>query len=121
MGTALIEIVVTIGFIVIALFGYFAALRTVFLTRVIKRQSLAQQVAIKKMEELKVTPFASLPVSGPFTDPALVALPEAQGFLTLADYDGNAALKEATVIVTWQEGGDLKKAELKTLITPGGI
>lgn len=120
-GIALIEIVVTIGLITIALFGYFAALKTVILTRTVKHQALAQQVAIKKIEELKALPFVSLPATGAFTDSALSVLSQAQGILTVADYGGSTAIKEITVSITWLESNGSKSVELKTLLTSGGI
>lgn len=109
------------GLIAITLFCYFAVLKTVTLTRFAKHQALAYQVAIKKIEELKSVPFASLPASGPFTDSALSALPQAQANLTVANHGGSAGIKEITVTISWQENGVTKNVEVKTMLTGGGI
>jgi prepilin-type N-terminal cleavage/methylation domain-containing protein len=120
-GFTLVELIVGLGIIAAALFSYFAVLKTVTLTRFAKHQALAYQVAVKKIEELKTLPFASLPAGGPFSESALSALPQAQANLTVADYGGSASIKEITVTVGWQESAGGKSVELKTLLTGGGI
>lgn len=120
-GFTLIELVVALGLIAVTLFGYFAVLKTVTLTRFAKHQALAYQVAIKKVEELKAVPFGSLPVSGSFTDSALAALPQVQANLTVADYGGSAGIKEITVTISWQESAGAKNVQVKTILTSGGI
>lgn len=121
LGFTLVELIVTIGLIVIALFSYFAALKTITLTRFAQHQALSYQVALKKVEELKSLPFSSLPSSGPFTDSALSVLSQPQANLTINDYNGSAQLKEITVTISWQETNKTKTVELKTLLTEGGI
>ena len=120
-GFTLIDVVVALGLIAITLFCYFAVLKTVTLTRFSKHQALAYQVAIKKIEELKAVPFASLPTSGPFTDSALTALLQAQANLTVANHGGSASIKEITATISWQENGVTKNVEVKTMLTNGGI
>ncbi|MEK7508433.1 MAG: prepilin-type N-terminal cleavage/methylation domain-containing protein [Patescibacteria group bacterium] len=120
-GFTLIELVVALGLMAIALFGYFAVLKTVTLTRFAKHQALAYQVAIKKIEELKAVPFGSLPVSGSFIDSALSALPQVQANLTVANHGGSAGIKEITATISWQENGITKNVEVKTMLTSGGI
>lgn len=120
-GFTLIELVITIGLMVVALFSYFVVLQTVASTRFLKHQTLSYQVALKKVEELKSLPFSSLPSTGPFTDSALSVLSQPQANLTISNYGGSAQLKEITVTISWQEMNKTKTVELKTLLTEGGV
>lgn len=120
-GFSLVEVVVTFGLIVVALFSYFAVLKTVTLSRFAKHQALVYAVAAKKIEELKSLPFSSLPASGAFIDSALSSLSGAQANLTINNYGGSANIKEATVSISWPDLGGVKNVEIKTLLTEGGI
>lgn len=120
-GFTLIELVVTIGLMAVTLFSYFVVLQTIAANRFLQHQTLAYQVALKKVEELKSLPFASLPAGGSFTDSALSVLSQPQASLTISDYGGSAQLKEATVIISWREMAQTKQVEIKTLLTEGGI
>ena len=120
VGFSLVEVVVTFGLIAVALFSYFAVLKTVTLTRFAQHQALAYAVAAKKIEELKTLPFASLPPSGAFTDSALSPLTNAQANLTITNYNDSADIKDVTVSISWQDAGGVKNVDIKTLLTEGG-
>ena len=73
------------------------------------------------MENLRETPFGSLPPSGPLTDSDLTRLPGGSASLVISDYLASNVIKDALVTVSWSESGVVKKVELRTLISQGGI
>lgn len=120
-GLSLVEIIVTIGLIAMTLLSYFMVLKTTALTRLSQRQTLAYQIALKKVEELKSLPLSALPASGFFSDTALSALPQASANLIIGDYAGSTQIKEVEIIIIWQEANGQKEVKINTLLTEGGI
>jgi len=120
-GFSLIEIVISLALIAVTLIGYYAALRTITLTRQSKHQSLAVQLATKKIEELKATAFSSLPSGGVIDDPLLLSLPSATSTFSLADYSGSNQIKKVTVTIKWQEPNGQKTVEFTSLLIANGL
>lgn len=120
-GFSLIEIILAFFLIGVAITIFFSTIGSFLWTKGGKDQQLATRIAIKKMEEIRNTPFSSLPSSGPFSDPDLSKLPSGSGNLTVTDWNGNSGIKAVTVKVSWQQAQGTKEVRLDTLITKGGI
>lgn len=120
-GFTLIELVVALGVTVIGLMLFAVVVSTIPLTRTSRNQNLAYHIAAKKIEELRNTPFASMPASGTFSDPGLSDLNGSTAALTVSDYQSSADIKEVRVSVSWLQEDDQKSIELETLIYDGGV
>jgi prepilin-type N-terminal cleavage/methylation domain-containing protein len=121
-GFSLLEVVVSLFIIAVMLALYQVSLDSITLSRSAKDQDIALRVAGGKMEELRALGYASLPASGPFTDPQLSLLPGSSASLAVSDF--NPKTKQATVTVSWLEPGSSpgRSVSLTTLITKlGGL
>lgn len=119
-GMSLIEVIISMGMLAVLLILYAGALNIVAHTKKLKYENLAYHVASKQMEELRATPFASLPASGSISDAMLSQIPSGNGTFTTADYASYSGMKEITVTVTWNDGKS-KQFQLKTLASAEGI
>lgn len=120
-GFSLIEVIIALGIVLTTLIVFGVVVNTVPLTRTARNQNLAYHLAGKKIEELRHTDFASLPGSGPLTDTGLAHLASSTIALTMADYEGDSDIKQATVVVEWYEGATARDVALTTLIGKGGL
>lgn len=120
-GFSLIEVIIALAVLLLAVSVFGVALSTTPLTKTSKNQNLAYHIAAKKIEDLRNTQFATLPASGPFSDPALSNLPLAAANLLISDYSGSSQIKQAAVTVNWNEGGTPRFVTLETLISQGGL
>jgi len=120
-GFTLIELIIGLALTVGALALFGVILSTVPLTRESRNQNIVYKVAGKKIEELRVTPFASLPSSGVFTDSGLNDLTSSTAVLTVSDFGGNTEIKQINVSITWDEEGTARNLSLDTLIIDGGL
>jgi prepilin-type N-terminal cleavage/methylation domain-containing protein len=120
-GFTVIEVVVSLFIFGVMLMVYIASANTVILNRNSKHKQTAYRVAAGAIEQLRATPYASLPNSGSINDPLLSELPTGQGTLSISPY--NAKTKQVTSTVTWRNPGNnsLRSFSLTTLITEGGI
>lgn len=120
-GSTIIEILISLFIFGIVLVIYSAASNTLLLNKGAKNQQLAFRIASNQMETLRATSYASLPGSGPLSDPLLSSLPSGTASLQASDY--NEDVKEFTVIVSWREVGNsnTRTVTLTTLITEGGL
>jgi len=84
-------------------------------------QSVAARIATTEIENLRKTSYASLPASGPFTDPDLAKLTSSTATLTISDYQSSADIKQATVKIDWLQNGSPRQIILDTLIYKNGI
>lgn len=114
------EVVISLLFIAIIIVLYSAAMNTVTLSKKQRYENYAYHVANKKMEELRLTPFNSLPASGSVVDPMLSNIPSGSGSFVVQDHAGYAGLKEIIVTVTWNDGNS-KQVVLKTVAGLGGL
>jgi type II secretory pathway pseudopilin PulG len=112
-GFSLVEVLVTIAFILIILSVCLTLTSTLRSIRHIQWETLAYNVAKNKMEELRSTPFSSLPVSGSFGDPQLSRLPSGSGLLEIS----GSNLKNIKVIVSWVQESKTKNYTLETYFT----
>lgn len=120
-GFSLIEVIIGLGLLLVTLIIFAVAISTVPLTRTARNQNLAYHLAAKKMEELRNTPYASLPAGGSFTDPGLLSLPMPSASLAVSSYQGSADIKTVTVTVAWNEAGAGRNVELWTLMSKTGL
>src|SRR5690242_15187277 len=96
-GMSLMEVIVTMFMLSVMLAFYIAALNTLAITKKTTYEDLAYHAANKQMETLRNTPFASLPSSGPFTDPQLSQIPSGSGSFEINSYTGYSGMKEIWV------------------------
>ncbi len=120
-GFTIIEVVISLLIVAAGLVIYSSSANSVILNRNTRHQEIALRIAVTKIDDLRTTPFASLPASGSFTDPLLSSLPSGQANLTVSDL--NSKTKQITVAVSWQESGSNPShtVSLNTLITQGGL
>lgn len=92
-----------------------------------RSESLAKDVAGKKMDELRRLGYASLANGqNSFTDPALNNLAQGSGVYEVSDCPvevctGSEEMKKVVIMVRWQEKGQTQSTALTTLISEGGI
>jgi len=84
-------------------------------------QSVAARIATKEIETLRKTDYASLPSSGPFTDPDLSKLTSSSANLTINSYQSSPDVKQATVTINWIQNGSPRQVILDTLIYKNGL
>ncbi len=121
-GFTLIEVIIALALLMATIIIFSSVLSSIPLTKAARNQNLAYHIAAKKIEELRNTPFNSLPSSGSFSDPALNKLENASGALTVADYEGASDIKKVTVTVVWTDPvGPAKSVALETLMSKNGL
>ncbi len=120
-GFSLIEIIISLGLILITITIFGVAVNTLPLTKNTRNQNVAYHIAAKKIEELRNTQFASLPASGAFTDPGLLELASSSADLVVADYEASNLIKKVTVTVKWSEQANLRTFVLETLMSSNGL
>lgn len=121
-GFLIIEVLIALAIFLVTLTIFGLAVSTIPLTKTARNQNLAYHIAAKKLEELRDTPYASLPVNGTssFSDTGFGSLPSPTGQLVIANY-GSGPVKLITVTVTWQESGTARTAILETLMSNPGL
>lgn len=126
-GFSLVEVVLGSLVVVLVVFIILNIPPSINLIGRSKQESLAKDIALKKIELLRSSQYDTL-ANGvtPITDPRLVSLPSASGQATIEDCpvsictEGETA-KRITVQVSWKSSGDTKQIKLITLLTEGGI
>lgn len=90
-------------------------------------QSLAREVAIKSIEDIRQTPYANLSNGDvDLADPRIRQLPSGSGTKSIADCDPTVCTqgeiaKQVTITISWKENGSPKNLVIKTLVTDGGL
>lgn len=120
-GFSLIEAIIGLAIIILTITIFGGVLNTLPLTKHARNQNLAYHLAAKKIEELRNTPFSSLPPGGSFTDPGFSDLASGSGSLTVANYSGSGSIKQLTVTISWSEGASSKNLTLETLMSDKGL
>lgn len=120
-GYSLIEVIIALAIVLVMLVIFGGAISTIPLTKTARNQNVAYHIAAKKIEELRNTPFASLPGSGSFSDTALAELPGSTAALTAVNYQGSSIIKHFTVQVSWTENQTSRNVTLDTLIGEQGL
>lgn len=126
-GVSLIEVlmvILIIGFIVMVVAIVPQSIR---LTGVSSQQSLANQIAAKRIEDLRLLTYSSL-ANGTtsITDSRISSLPEGSGSAIISDCpvgvcNNSESIKQVKVIVNWKENGQDKNVTVTTLIGDGGL
>ncbi len=126
-GFSLMEVVVVVmiaGFIVIILAQLPNSLGLIGNS---KHESLAKQIAAKKIEDLRSQTYDNL-VNGQavVTDSRFSELPSASGEVLVEDCPAtickdNEQTKKITVTINWKDTGKDKKLNVNTLISKGGL
>lgn len=122
-GFSLIELVIALGVVALTVFVFGIAVSSLPLTKSTRNRNIAYHAAAQKLEELRNTPFASLPASGSFSYPIFSELTNASGQLTVSSYSGYDPnqIKAAAVTVTWYENGVAYNVRLDTLLSDSGL
>lgn len=121
-GFSLIETIIALGLVLATIFIFSSALSALPLTKSVRNQNVAYHIAAKRVEELRNTPFASLPASGGnFTDLGLANLASSTANFTIGNYESSTQIKQVTVTVTWWEQAVAKNVILETLISNSGL
>src|SRR5574340_742736 len=116
-GFTIIEVLIALFIVGLTLIIFSVASNSVILNRETARRDIAHRIAASEMQDLRGTPYASLPPSGSFSSPLLPHLPEGQASRDVTDY--NPDTRQVTVTVTWREPGSAagQSLVLTTLIT----
>lgn len=117
---SLIEVLVSLFIVGALIVLYAAAFNVTIMSRFMRSENLAYHIASKRMEELRNTDYAALPVTGTFSDPALASLQSGAGAYTRSDYSSYAGMQELVVTVTWFDGRS-RSVSIRTLVGTGGI
>ncbi len=119
-GMSLIEVLVSIAMIGGLIVLYAAAFNVAALTKKMRNENLAYHIASKKMEELRQTPYASLPSSSPFSDTELSSLPSSSANFSVGNFGTYTGMKELVVTVNWNDGLP-RSVVIRSLAGTGGI
>lgn len=120
-GFMLIDLLLTLVFATTLIMLLLVTATTLTQTYKSNLQSVAARIATKEVENLRQTTYASLPLSGSFSDPDLSKLPSGSTNLTISSYLTSADIKQATITVNWIQNGAVKQIILNTLIYKNGI
>jgi hypothetical protein len=126
-GLSLIElimVVMAVAFLALLIVNLPSSISTISKSR---HTSIARDIVTKKIDAFRKADYNSLSNGlNSFSDPNLNNLPRAAAIYGIEDCPlsvcalGESA-KKVTVKVSWNETGDIKKVELSTIISEGGI
>ncbi|KKQ66423.1 MAG: hypothetical protein US86_C0005G0034 [Candidatus Daviesbacteria bacterium GW2011_GWA2_38_24] len=92
------------------------------------RSSLAKDILLKKIEDIRSTSFDSLASSTTISDPRMNKLSDASGSITVEDCPLTVCkngeeddVKQVTLEITWQDGTQTKQSKLTTLVSKNGL
>ena len=118
-GFSLVEILISIGLICMIVFMCKSLLSVAPIARSVSNEDVALKIASHEIEELRALGYASLPVSGSFSDLMLSSLPGGSASIAISDYD--AKTKQVTVTVSWVESAiGNRSVALTTLLSQIG-
>jgi Tfp pilus assembly protein PilV len=120
-GFSLLELLIAFFLITVTVFVFLKTTDTLGRITRGKHQTTAYHIASKKIEEFRNSSFASLPSSGPFSDPQLSSIPQGSGTITVDNYQSSTKIKQITVAVSWLEQSAPRQISLSTLISEGGL
>jgi hypothetical protein len=112
--------VITVAIIGVIAVIYQLALSNSLVIRTASSKEVALRIASNKLEEMRNLGYASLPVSGSFSDAQLLTLQNATGTLSISEYASTT--KKVQVTVSWSDPGvpTVQSLMLVTLITRTG-
>lgn len=126
-GVSLIEIllsIVLIGFIILAVNNVPNSIRLIGSSQ---KQSLAKDIASKEIEQLRLKGYNNLANSTvSVVDSRLSSLPQSSANAVISDCpvtvcSNNETIKQIVVTVSYQDDTQIKKVQLNTFISQGGI
>lgn len=126
-GFSLIEVVLGAFVVVLIVFIIMNIPPSINLIGRSKQESLAKDIALKKIELLRASDYNNLANgSSPISDPRLASLPQGSGQSIIEDCPlnictHNEVAKKITIKVTWKSSGDSKEVKVVTILTEGGI
>jgi prepilin-type N-terminal cleavage/methylation domain-containing protein len=119
-GMTLIEVLISLAMVGGLIVLYAAVFNISLQTRTMKYENLAYHIASRKMEDIRNTPYGTLPASASFADPLLTQLPLSAANFTINDFITYSGLKEVVVTVNWTDRKS-RNVVIRTLIGTGGI
>ncbi|OGE76806.1 MAG: hypothetical protein A3C85_03285 [Candidatus Doudnabacteria bacterium RIFCSPHIGHO2_02_FULL_48_21] len=120
-GFSLVELIVALAVVMVAILLFGVAVSSLPVIKGTRNRNIAYHAAAQKIEELRNTPFASLPGSGSFSYPILSSLASSTAQLTVSNYLGDSEIKQAIVVVSWFENSGTQSVRLDTLISNSGL
>jgi Tfp pilus assembly protein PilE len=126
-GVTLIElilVVLTIAFLALLINNLPSSISSINKSR---HASIARDIVTQKLDSLRKLTYTNLSNgTNDFTDPNLTNLPNSTAIYIVEDCPASIctsseASKKVTVEVSWKESGDIKKIQLVTLVSDGGI
>lgn len=131
-GFSLVEILLVIGIVAFILLIIGSLPSTFGLIGNSNHQSLAKQIATKKIEDLRSLGYDNIcdPTGGPCTDPItdsrLISLPKSSGNAIISVCPINVCtssekVKQIEVTINWSDSGKDQSIKLSTFISKGGL
>ncbi|OGD58942.1 hypothetical protein A3I57_02975 [Candidatus Beckwithbacteria bacterium RIFCSPLOWO2_02_FULL_47_23] len=128
-GFTLIEIALSLVFILAMIVILLTASGTFRTTRKGNLQGVATKIASRQIENLRNTAFASLPNCPSPTgcsitsaeEPDLSKLPSGSATKTLDDYEASTKIKQVLIKVNWTENAAPQEIKIETLISENGL
>ena len=120
-GFSLVEVLIAVFIVLILTTILLTTATTLTQTHFSNLQTIASKIASSEIETLRETSFASLPSSGPISDPNLTKLPSGTETLAISNYQSDSTIKLITVTVNWQVNGSPRQLKMETLIHQNGI
>lgn len=120
-GFGIIEVVVTLFLIGVTLLMFAIVSNSVVLNKYNKYKEVALRIAEHELQELRTTPYASLPSSGSLSNTQLSSIPQGTATLTITEIE--TGLSEADVVVSWQNpsGTGTQQVSLSTYLWQTGL
>ena len=128
-GFTLIEIALSLVFILAMIVILLTASGTFRTTRKGNLQGVATKIASRQIENLRNTAFASLPNCPSPTgcsitsaeEPDLSKLTSGSATKTLDDYEASTKIKQVLIKVNWTENAAPQEIKIETLISENGL
>lgn len=122
-GFTLIEVVISILLILALVTILLVTTGTFNSTRNSNLQGVAAKIASKKVESLRKSGFANIPIGGPtsFSDSDLSKLPNATATQTVTYFTSTTKVKVVTINVDWTINGAPRNIKMETLVYEYGL
>jgi len=126
-GVSLIEIVISVALVGILVFVLSNVPNSIKLVGSTQRESLAKDIAAKEVEQLRLQTYDNLS-NGTLiiSDSRLSSLPQSTATAIISDCpisvcSNSEQLKQAVITVSWSESNGVKKVQMTTFISNGGL
>lgn len=120
-GFGILEVVITLFLIGVTFILFQVVSNSVVLNKYNKYKEVALRVAEHQLQDLRTTPYGSLPASGSFNNSQLSSIPNGSGQMTLTEIQDG--LTEAVVTVSWNNPSQsgTQQVSLSSYIWQGGL